>query len=74
MCEYCNALPDCPSSKEIVKKTMGLGILGHEKLIVDIWAKKEKYVLNIEFAYQDIEADIKYCPMCGRKLGENENV
>lgn len=74
MCEYCNGLKDCPSDKAIFEDDIDLGAIGKEDVSGVIWQYKEKYILNIGLLRRDIEVDIKYCPMCGRKLGENENV
>lgn len=59
MCEYCNL------------------VSGDEKIIeegsnISMYIKRHNntYTLVASHSYENIEKDINYCPMCGRKLGE----
>lgn len=76
MCKYCK-MNDSGLAEDIVKdREINLGILNKVTINACI---QDKNVLSIYLMndYNDVLAEyntkIRYCPICGRKLGEAEN-
>lgn len=70
MCKYCKCEEGELTSASIIQKNFNLGVLGKETLFINIiQTTGKKKLLFGEFGdHLMFEREIKFCPMCGRKL------
>ena len=66
MCEYCN-IKDYNGEDLIISKMID-GAKQHFEIYLLDNVETDKYNLYITGVHTSLEIEIKYCPICGRKL------
>ena len=70
MCKYCKCEEGELTSESIIQQKINLGMFGKETLYINIIQTMENKTLLFG-GFGDrfmFEREIKFCPMCGRKL------
>lgn len=71
-CKFCKADNGCVSDDWMLEKRIDFGVLGNCLLGMSISKHHGAGYLTISLEEKEVDVGINYCPMCGRKLGDQE--